>query len=76
MDGQERHKELWNAVQEAQKIHIRAAAAFDALVVDPSSASINGHLEPFADERRLAFERYVQALGAFRTFVKEQLHKP
>ncbi len=70
----ERREALWSAVQDTQRKHISAVAAFDAAIVDVAYTTVNGELSVVAQERRVAFENYVKALGDFSRFLKEE-HK-
>ena len=71
-DAREIRAKFWRDVQTAQKEHVRAVAVFDAMVVEGSSATMKGLLEPTANDRRIAFDRYVNALHAFSKFLKTQ----
>ena len=60
---------LWTLVQNTQREHIKAIAAFDAAILDSANTTVNGLLAIVAQERRVAFEHYVKALGDFSRYL-------
>jgi hypothetical protein len=70
--GREVHQQLWEAVQNAQREHMRLSAMFDFVVADEPgrlTAPDVLRIQRAGQARLLAFKRYQDALEKFTEFV-------